>query len=267
MYKRWLELFKQIGHKVCESTKKIAGSIESKQELTNGAFGDTTVYIDKLAEDIIINSIKESGLKCTILSEEKGWLKLGSELPIVIIDPIDGSLNAKRLIPYYSVSIALSYGFTTDDISLGYVINLSNKDEFWAIKDSGAYFNNKRIKTASNSLNLAVVEGLKKESSAELLKFIYSNFYKIRQVGSAALDMCYLSLGSFDVFLHIQQSRIIDYAAAKIILEESSGGMFVLGSSNHFKENITIEKGRKFFCLSNKEKIGDFLKQVGWHKK
>jgi len=252
--RRWVDLFRNIGQKIYKEVSTVYGSDAAKVKLSKGAFGDITVYIDKMAEDIVINDLKNSNFKFTLLSEEAGKLDYGAGLPIIIVDPIDGSLNAKRGVPYFAFSIALSTGYTTDDIACAYVINLANKDEFYAIKSKGAFYNGHKIKNTNTNLNVASIEGIKKETDKEIVYNIYSNFYKVRQMGSVALDMCYLAIGGFDLFLHIQPSRIIDYAAAKLILEESGGDTFYYNRSR-FSQKITINKTPTFFSLGNRSLI------------
>ncbi len=262
MRSRYSELFKDISLKIDEKLKGIVGTDKAKEKLTRGAFGDITVYIDKLAEDIVISSIKKSGLKCSVLTEETGLIEMGDKLPVVIVDPIDGSLNAKRGIPYFSFSIALSEGFSTNDITVGYVQNLSNEDEYLALKGEGAYFNHSKIKTNSQGINIAAVEGFKKESDPKLITSVYGKFNKVRQMGSMALDMCYLATGAFDVFLNVVPSRIIDYAAGKIILEESGGGVYEWLNDQPFESDISKNKGGLFFALSNKRLLNEFLSML-----
>jgi len=262
MRSRYSELFKDISSKIYDKLEGVVGTDKAKEKLTRGAFGDITVYIDKLAEDIVINSIKKSGLKCSVLTEETGLIEMGDKLPVVIVDPIDGSLNAKRGIPYFSFSIALSEGFSTNDIAVGYVKNLSNEDEFLSLKGQGTYFNQSKIKTSSQNLNIIAIEGLKKESDPKLITSVYSKFNKVRQMGSMALDMCYLATGAFDAFLNVVPSRIIDYAAGKIILEEAGGGVYKWLNDKPFESDISKNKGGLFFALSDKKLLDKFLSML-----
>ncbi len=263
MRKKYLKLFREIGNSIDMTLNNVFGTAKAKEKFTQGAFGDTTVYVDKIAENIVLNKIEESNLQCSLLSEEIGWVDFGAKLPIIIVDPIDGSLNAKRGLPYFSISIALSENITTNDITVGYVKNLTNKDEFYAIKDLGSFLNNKRINTVSQALNVVAVEGFKKSSPPELIRYVYKNFNKVRQMGSMALDMCYLSTGAFDIFLNVVPSRIIDYAASKIIIEEAGGCICRWISDKPFVANISKELGKRFFALSNKKLLNEFLKMTG----
>jgi len=262
--KQWIELFRSIGKEIYKKVAEIAGSKEAKRVIGEGKFGDNTVYIDKFAEDKVINRIFNSGMACSILTEEKGWVDVKGKYPIVIVDPIDGSLNAKRGIPYYALSIGLAFDKTTESIECGYVINLANGDEFWAIKRNGAFFNGERIASQNlKRISVVSVEGLKKETELKLLQKIFMSFYRVRQSGSTALDMCYTATGAFDTFLHLDKARIVDYAAAKVILEEVGGGLYEWISENPFECEISMEKVRPFIATPEKkliDKIIDALK-------
>lgn len=262
MREKYLRLFREIGNSVDETLSNIFGTDKAKEKFKQGAFGDTTVYVDKIAENIVLRKIDESKLQCSLLSEEIGWVEFGSKLPVIIVDPIDGSLNAKRGLPYFSISVALSENLTTEGITVGYVKNLANKDEFYAVKKYGSFLNNKRIITASQALDVVAVEGFKKSSPPNLIEYVYKNFNKVRQMGSMALDICYLSTGAFDIFLNVIPSRIIDYAASKIILEEAGGGMYNWIDNKPFVSNVSKEIGGQFFALSNRKLLNKFLKMT-----
>lgn len=247
---QWVELLKFIGSQVYEKVKNIVGSDKAKEVIGEGEFGDNTVYIDKLAEDTVIDLVCKSNMACSILTEEKGWIEVKGKYPIVIVDPIDGSLNAKRGIPYYALSIGVAFDNTTDSITCGYVINLSNKDEFWAVKGEGTYFNGKRVLNKKHeNLGVIAVEGLKKETDHNVLTKIFESFYRVRQSGSTALDLCYTAIYSYDAFLHLDKARIVDYAAGKIIVEEAGGGLFKWMTDDDFKVGIDIDKTVPFIAV------------------
>ncbi len=259
----WIELFKSIGEKVHQKTKKIIGSEKAKEVIGEGQFGDNTVYIDKLAEDIVISSILGSGMSCSILTEEKGWVEVNGKYPTVIVDPIDGSLNAKRGIPYYALSIGLAYESSIDSIGCGYVLNLANGDEFWAIRGKGAFFNGNIIKqNLPQKIGVVAVEGLKKQTKDNLTLKIFKSFYRVRQSGSTALDMCYTAIGAYDVFLHLDKARIVDYAAGKIIVEEAGGCLFDWLSTKRFCCSISMEKTRPFVVAMSKESMLEVIKRL-----
>src|SRR5262249_10493650 len=99
---------------------------EREPVVGSGLGGDETTAVDKAAEDAIVSRFRE--LDVTIVSEEVG--RLGSGDTIVVIDPIDGSLNAKREIPFFSVSVAVADGGTMGDVFFGYVFDFGSGEEW-----------------------------------------------------------------------------------------------------------------------------------------
>ncbi len=260
MQREFLELFREIGRAVRGELLEVFGTLKAQEKLKKGAFGDLTVYIDKKAEEILLEKVRASSFRCSVLSEEVGLVSFGGKFPMIIADPIDGSLNAKRGIPYFSVSLALSEGESTDDVTVGYVINLSNGDEFSAVKGEGSYLNGTPIKSISKGFSMAVVEGLKMDTDVELISFLFKHFYRVRQMGSMALDLCYLARGSFDVLFSVVPSRIVDYAAGMLILNEADGGMFDWETGEEFSGKVGMEKSSRFFSLSRRDKLEEILK-------
>ncbi|AEA34007.1 inositol monophosphatase family protein [Hippea maritima] len=252
----WIDIFRFIGRQVFEQIKGVVGTSKARKKLGIGEFGDNTVFIDKLAEDIVIDALCNTKRSCSILTEEKGWVKLGEKFPLIIVDPIDGSLNAKRGIPYYALSIGLADGPSVGNLACGYVMNLSNGDEFWALKGKGAFFNGNRIKNYTKEANVVAVEGIKRQSDGDEVLGIARSFYRVRQNGSTALDMCYTATGGFDAFLHLDDARVIDYAAGKVILEEAGGGLFEWLEDKPFECEISTDKTRRFIGVGNVKVLG-----------
>src|SRR5829696_4291450 len=105
-----------------------------------GEGGDKTLVIDRLCEDAIFDELQalhEEGHEFTAVSEERGMITFGKgDSPLrVVIDPIDGSLNARRTIPLHSVSIAVADGDSMDDVTFGYVYESGAGEEFVASID------------------------------------------------------------------------------------------------------------------------------------
>ncbi|WP_025270164.1 inositol monophosphatase family protein [Hippea sp. KM1] len=259
----WIEIFRFIGKQVLDQIRGIVGTSKAKRRLGKGEFGDNTVFIDKLAEDIVIDALCNTKRSCSILTEEKGWVRLGDRFPLIIVDPIDGSLNAKRGIPYYALSIGLAEGDSVNDLVCGYVVNLANGDEFWALRGKGAFFNGRRIKNTASEANVVAVEGIKRESSGDEILKIARSFYRVRQNGSTALDMCYTATGGFDAFLHLDDARVIDYAAGKVILEEAGGGLFEWLEDKPFGCGISTQKTRRFIGVGNRDVLKVVIERLG----
>ncbi|WP_051904491.1 inositol monophosphatase family protein [Hippea jasoniae] len=259
---RFVDLFKKIGRRVYNSISQIAGSKEAKRITGRGEFGDNTVFIDKLAEDILIEELEKELIKCSILTEEKGWVDLGVKYPLIIVDPIDGSLNAKRYIPYYSISLAVATEEKITDLACGYVLNLSNRDEFYAISNKGAFLNDNRFYPQVKDVKVVAVEGLKPQTDSRIVKNIFKYFYRVRQSGSTALDLCYTAFGAYDGFIHLDKSRIIDYAAGYVILKEVGGNLYDF-DGKPFMADVSVAKAGEFVGVVDKSLLDKLLVFLG----
>src|SRR5436190_7311398 len=112
---------------------------ERSERLGRGEGGDTTLAIDRAAEDAVVAVLEETGAPLTLVSEERGEVSISGGGPVhVVLDPVDGSLNAKRGLAPYAVSIAVASGATMGDVVYGYVRELSGGEEFTARLGAGA---------------------------------------------------------------------------------------------------------------------------------
>src|SRR5207302_177777 len=118
----------------------IPGLAEDRQRV--GAGGDQTIYLDQLAEQIVLRHLEQayrSGFRFRLISEELGEREFGGS-PLVLVDPLDGSVNAKMGLPYYAVVLAVTEGDRFRDVRLGYVQNLVSGEEFHAYAGGGAFY-------------------------------------------------------------------------------------------------------------------------------
>src|SRR5690349_22420726 len=111
---------------------------------TRGEGGDRTLLIDEAAEEIILAQLERlhaAGARFTVVSEERGTVDFGSDQTVVVVDPIDGSLNAKRGLPHHAVSIAVAEGPTMADVVFGFVQDFGPDEEWVAHRGHGARLN------------------------------------------------------------------------------------------------------------------------------
>ena len=109
---------------------------------TRGSGGDRTLLLDAAAEDVVfaeLAELAEQGYRFRAVSEERGEVDFGSDHVRVIIDPIDGSLNAKRSTPHYALSVAVADGPTMADVAFGFVHDFGANEQFWAWRGQGAW--------------------------------------------------------------------------------------------------------------------------------
>ncbi len=224
---QWLELFKQIGKKMRDGLSVILAKEGGKVPLGKGAGGDKTFPVDKWAEDIIIAALEKAhreGESFTLISEELGVRKFGDGQKIVLVDPIDGSNNAKSGVPFFSSSIALLNGERLSDLAVGYVINLAMGDEFWAVRAHGAFQNGRRIRTsAAEGITIVAYEASSPGTDIPKLMPLIRQAKRTRCFGSVALDLAYLASGALSLLVIANPARPFDYAAGQLILEEADG--------------------------------------------
>src|SRR5690348_8940099 len=113
-----------------------------------GEGGDRTLEIDQAAEDAVfaeLEALHRAGAEFCVVSEERGTVEYGARFPLVVVDPIDGSMNAKRGLPHHALSIAVADGPTMADVSFGFVYDFGPREEWWAERGEGAWLNGERL--------------------------------------------------------------------------------------------------------------------------
>lgn len=198
-----------------------------------GADGTPTSYIDKMAEDAILEAVKEEDIKINILSEECDFIDNHSEKTLVI-DPIDGTYNAIRNIPFYAVSLAIGAD-RLSNVEYALVRNLASGDTFYAEKDKGSSLNAHPIHTKKfdmrKSLFSVYLGSIASPKSFEIAK----KARRVRCLGAASLDMCSVASGSSDLYyMNVLKNvknarlRVVDIAASTLIVREAGGEVFNL---------------------------------------
>tara|TARA_B100001750_G_C15516418_1_gene607582 strand:- start:1460 stop:2260 length:801 start_codon:yes stop_codon:yes gene_type:complete len=200
-------------------------------EIQKGAYGDTTLKIDQIVESEIINFVKTNRPKSRIVAEESGIIGDKSNEEIILIDPIDGSTNAKNGIPFYSTAIAISDGEYFDDIIASGVIDLIRGEIIYCDKDNGVTVNGEKAKFRQvNNIEKAVIAfnsriGFNSDSRIErgmdnLIKMSKNS----RLLGSSALETAYIAIGRTDAFIEpMPRLRTFDIFPSLFMLKEAGG--------------------------------------------
>ena len=134
--------------KASEKASKILikdfGEIEKLQISVKGP-SDFVSSADTKAEKIIISELMKTKKNYSILSEEDGSKINTDSKNVWIIDPIDGTTNFLHGVPHFAISIALK---SNNEIVSGLIYDPIKDEMFYAEKNNGAFFNNKRIKVS-----------------------------------------------------------------------------------------------------------------------
>src|SRR5205823_1114331 len=163
-----------------------------------GEGGDRSLVIDRRSEDIVFAEmarLHQEGHDFTAISEERGEVAFGSgaEEVLVVVDPLDGSLNARRMLPSYSLSIAIASGPSMADVELAYVFDFGGSVEYFARRGAGATLDDRPLVAEGPGYGLEVVgiESAKPERTIPLLEALAGKAYRMRAVGSIAISLAY----------------------------------------------------------------------------
>ena len=226
----WLPIFRAIAAEIRVTIPPLAGTPRGREEVGLGAGGDRTIYLDQLAEEIVVRHLEQayrSGLRFRLISEELGERDFGGE-PLVLADPLDGSYNAKMGLPYYAVVLAATEGDRFSDVRLGYVQNLVTGDEYHAISGAGAFHMGEPLRPtppAFDGRSIPLVQfdapsGVEPRARAAP---IFALAEKVRQLGSAALNLCHTASGGIALQVTPAPVRSFDLAGPVLILREAGG--------------------------------------------
>jgi myo-inositol-1(or 4)-monophosphatase len=185
----------------------------------SGMGGDDTTAIDAAAERVILARFE--GLDdLTIVSEEAGVIGAGPTH--VVIDPIDGSLNAKRGIGFFALSIAVASGPTMGDVDFGFVHDFGTGEEWTATRGEGAKLDGKPLEgqLPKEQIEILAFEATLTASVAEKAAAVADLAHRLRIMGSLALSLCHLAAGRLDAVCSLKPARAVDIAAAQLLVLE-----------------------------------------------
>lgn len=196
-----------------------------------GEGGDRSLVIDRRCEDAVfaeLEMLAADGASFIAISEERGEVCFGDGGPArVVIDPIDGSLNARRTLPSHSLSIAVASSPTMDDVEFGYVYDFGASEEFAARRGEGATLDAGPIEVAGDGgkLELLGVESAEPGRVLQAVEALDGKVYRLRVIGSIAITVCYVAAGRLDAMLSLRPCRSVDAAAAQLIAREAGGAV------------------------------------------
>ncbi|MEM2337698.1 MAG: inositol monophosphatase family protein [Candidatus Bathyarchaeia archaeon] len=227
----WLQILEECKNNV---KKQIAPLLKTslnqlQPNLGIGAGGDPIKQIDLAAEKAIVETLLGNGLSFTLISEESGIKVYGAnpEQAYITADPIDGTTNLTRGIPFYATSIAVSTKPELRTVHAALVADIFHNVTYAAAKGKGAKRNNQEIKPSKHADLSDAVVGIdlntyKVREIAPRITRLIEQTKHIRHLGANALEMCYVADGTIDAFIDIRgKLRTTDTAAAWLIIQEA----------------------------------------------
>ena len=230
----WLGACRRSVSGLRELLAAAATTVERAEETgTRGSGGDRTLVIDSDAEAVVfaeLEALSAQGFRFHALSEERGEVDFGDRRVRVIIDPIDGSLNAKRHALHYALSVAVADGDTAGDVVFGFVHDFGSGEEWWARRSEGAYLDGERLdpelperRSRDGKLEIVGIESADPRWVAAAIDGLQASAHRLRAMGTIACTLCQVAAARFDGMLTLSRCRGVDAAAAQLIVREAGG--------------------------------------------
>ncbi|MBA3476164.1 MAG: hypothetical protein H0T10_05350 [Actinobacteria bacterium] len=221
--KQWLDVCRDAVGDIKAVLVELPTRVEREPVLAQGEGGDDTTAIDAAAETAVVHRLEALDEDFTLVSEELGERVFGSGKPWrVVLDPIDGSLNAKRDIPFFSLSLAVADGQTMGEVVWGYVYDFGTGEEWTAERGGGAFLNGIRLGAVrpKDTIEILSFEGTTTAEVAERAGQMVGSAHRLRIMGSLALSLCHLAAGRVDAVCSLKPARSVDIAAAQLLVRE-----------------------------------------------
>ena len=264
----WVKIIQECSQKIRKEVLKVYGSPEAAVGFEVGAGGDISKKIDLVAEKAVIDCLNEHGVSCTLVSEESGIQEIGSESSEIYftIDPVDGTTNAIRGIPFMATVIAVSKGPTLQDVETALVSDLFHDVTYTTQKNRGALKNGERIKPSETfDLEKALIgldlNTFKIKNLINKLEGLFERGKHFRHFGANAQEICYVADGSTDAFIDIRgKLRVTDMVASHLILREA-GGIIVSPEGKELNVPLDATQRLSFIAAAN-NRIYEAIKEA-----
>lgn len=237
----WLEVCRAAADDVRRVLDELPTRIEREPVVGRGLGGDDTTAVDQAAEEAILARLRD--LDVTIVSEEVGVLGDGDT--VVVVDPIDGSLNAKRGIPFFSVSLAVADGHRMGDVHFGYVYDFGTGEEWVGRRGGGTTVNGEPLTLKpKDRIEILSFEATRTALVAEQAPSVVHLAHRLRVMGSLALSLAHLAAGRVDAVCSLKPARSVDIAAAQLFVREAGLAIELFDDPRAFEDAELDLEGR-----------------------
>jgi myo-inositol-1(or 4)-monophosphatase len=249
-----------------------AGHDRTAETGDRGEGGDQTLVIDQAAEDAVfeqLDRLHAEGARFTAVSEERGTVDFGDDGVVVVIDPIDGSLNAKRGLGAHAISIAVADGPTMADVRFGFVHDYGSREEWHAVEGQGTFLNGVRLadhpperRTGEGRLEVVLVEGAAPYWLAQASDGLLEHVHRVRALGSIAISLCQIAPPRADGMCSLSGCRAVDAAAAQLIVREAGGLIAFPGFDDPLGAPLDLEPHSPIVAARSPDGLGRIIEVV-----
>lgn len=271
---QWLQCAARMAAAGKAAAEPLYGTSSGRARLGRGAGGDETLELDRACEQAIAGVLAaEAPCPYQLVSEEAGVTGLDGAGWRVVLDPLDGSLNAKRGLETFGVSIAVAEGDRLDDVRVAYIEDYTRPRSYAAIRGVGllsaggapgrrdagtggagretALLDSSRF--ASDLVEIVLLEAGRPDRHhfeyhdlSAMGAMGRSRDMRVRQLGSLALSLCYVAIGAADILVAAVSSRSVDIAAGLLILREAGGGAAAFCEQDLWAQPLDLRKRSAF---------------------
>lgn len=262
----WLEVCRECVVDIRAVLDELPTRIEREPTIRRGEGGDDTTAIDQAAEDAVVRRLEATGESFVLVSEEAGTKVFGTGGPtVVVVDPIDGSINAKRGIPFFSVSLAVADGPTMGDVRFGYVYDFGSGEEWTAERGTGAFLNRTALGAVrpKDELEILSFEATTTPAIAERAPALVGLAGRVRVMGSLALSLCHLAAGRVDGVCSLKEARSVDIAAAQLLVLEAGLAIELVDDPPFAAAPLDLEKRSRVVAAGTPELVAAIAAALG----
>lgn len=219
----WLDVCRAAVGDIRDVLAELPTRVEREPVESMGEGGDETTAIDAAAELAVLRRLEQLDESFTLVSEELGERVFnGGGSTRVVVDPIDGSLNAKRDIPFFSLSVAIAEGGTMADVVWGYVYDFGSGEEWTATRGGGAQLNGRPLGAVrpKDEIEILSFEATTTAEVSDRAAAVTGIATRLRIMGSLALSLCHLAAGRVDGVCSLKPARSVDIAAGQLLVRE-----------------------------------------------
>src|SRR3954454_13639461 len=245
-----------------------------KETGTRGEGGDNTLLIDEAAEDVVfaeLQKLHDEGARFCALSEERGIVHFGDENVRVVIDPIDGSVNAKRGLPHHALSFAVAHGSTMADVVFGFVQDFGPAEEWVAWSGGGAQLDGipldpalRERRTADGKLEVLGIESADPRWVVQSADELAETAHRVRAIGAMAVSLCQVAAARFDAMASLKRCRAVDVAAAQLIVREAGGQVAFIAYEDPLGAPLDIEPHSPVIAARTAEGLAEVARVPVW---
>src|SRR6188472_1660270 len=246
---------------------------------SRGQGGDRTLEIDSAAEDAVfaeLDALHAAGARFMAVSEERGWVDFGDPGDrgvLVVIDPIDGSVNAKRGLPHHALSIAVADGETMADVVFGFVQDFGPDEEWVAWRGRGAQLDGRPLdrtlgerRGRGGRLELVGFESAEPRWMRESAEALADAAGRVRAIGAIAVSLCQVAAARFDGMVSLKGCRAVDAAAGQLIVREAGGHVAFTAYEDPLAAPLDLEPHSPVVAARTEAGLAELARVPSWER-